>query len=57
MVRGSTSFFGRGTEGSTTRSSGLFTPRNTTQSTNSNQALTPMVPPNRGATTSGPKHF
>jgi hypothetical protein len=54
---GSIGFFGRGTEGSTTRYNGPFTPRNTTQSTIPNQAPITTGPPNRSATTNGPKCF
>ena len=56
-ARGSMGFFGRGTKGSTTQSNGPLTPRNTTQSTNPNRAPITTGPPNRGATTSGPKSF
>jgi hypothetical protein len=56
-ARGSTGFFGHGTCGSMTRSNSPFTPRNTTHSTNPNQGPITMGPPNRGATTSGPKCF
>ena len=56
-TRGSIGFFGHGTGGSTTRYNGLFTPRNTTQSTIPNQAPITTGPPNHSATTNGPKCF
>jgi hypothetical protein len=56
-ARGSTSFFGHGTGGSTTRYNGSFTPRNTTQSSIPNRAPTTTGPPNRSAMTNGPKCF
>ena len=57
MARGSTGFFGRGTDGSTTQYNGLFTPRNTTQSTNPNRAPFTTGPPNQGIAMNGPKCF
>jgi hypothetical protein len=54
-ARGSTSFFGRGTGGSTTRYNGPFTPRNTIQSTI--QLQSQPVPSNRSTATNGPKCF
>jgi hypothetical protein len=57
VARGSTGFFGCGTGDSTARSNWPFTPQNTTQSTNPNRAPITMGPPNRGATTNGPKCF
>jgi hypothetical protein len=56
-ARGSTSFFGRGTEGNTTRYNMPFTPRNTTQSTNPNRTPITTEPPNWSTTMNGPKCF
>jgi hypothetical protein len=56
-VRGSTGFFGHGTESNTTRYNGPFTPRNTTQSTNPNQTPITTGPPNQSAAMNGPKCF
>ena len=56
-ARGSTDFFGHGTDGSMTQYNGPFTPRNTTQSTNPNRASFTIGPPNQGTTTNGPKCF
>jgi hypothetical protein len=56
-AKGSTGFIGHGTGGSTTRYNGSFTPRNTTQSSIPNKAPTTTFPPNRSATTNGPKCF
>jgi hypothetical protein len=56
-ARGSTGFFKRGTGGSTTCCNGLFTPRNTTQSTIPNRAPITTNPSNWSATTNGPKCF
>jgi hypothetical protein len=57
VARGSTSFFGHGTGGSMTHYNRPFTPRNTTQSTIPNRAPITISPPNRSATTNGPKCF
>jgi hypothetical protein len=56
-ARGSTGFFGHGIGGSTTRYNGLFTPRNTTQSTIPNRAPITTGPSNQRAATNGPKCF
>jgi hypothetical protein len=56
-AKGSTGFFVHGTGGNTTRYNGPFTPRNTTQSTIPNWAPITTGPPNRSATTNGPKCF
>jgi hypothetical protein len=57
VARGSTSFFGHGIGGNTTRYNGPFAPQNTTQSTIPNRAPITTGPPNRSATTNVPKCF
>jgi hypothetical protein len=57
VARGSTGFFGLGTESNMTRYNGPFTPRNTTQSTNPNRIPITIRPPNRSTTMNGPKCF
>jgi hypothetical protein len=57
VAKGSTGFFEHGIEGSTTQYNRLFTPRNTTQSTNPYRAPITTGPPNKGIAMSGPKYF